>query len=442
MGGALVSGLGTTDALAAVFSDDALISAMTAFEVALARAEAAAGLVPERVALATAEAARGHTFDISALVEGQRRSGTAVIPFVEALTDAVHRMDPDSARYVHWGATSQDVADTAILLCLKRAREILGADHAALVDALRALADRHATTPMLARTLLQPAPPIPFGLKVAGWVGELERCWLRLSDAFDEGLVLQFGGASGTLASLGSAGPTIAAALARELDLGDPGAPWHAHRDRLAAIVAACGIYTGALGKLARDVSLLMQFEVAEVFETGGGSSTMPHKRNPARSAVVLAAALRMPGLVASFLGGLVHEHERAAGPWHAEAPTLVAVVETMGAALSAALGVVGGLSVDGARMRSNIAATHGAVFAERAMMLAGGKLGRQVAHRLVSDAVRESQRTGEGLDAVIRRHSELASAIGPEGLEHLLRPDDYLGSAEAFRRRLLTNVP
>ena len=189
---------------------------------------------------------------------------------------------------------------------------------------------------MLGRTLLQPAPPITFGLKVAGWVAALVRGWRRVDSSVDAAAVLQFGGASGTLAALGDRGPAVSRALADDLGLRNPEAPWHTDRDRLAALVSACGVYTATLGKIARDISLLMQDEVGEVAERGGGSSTMPHKRNPAGCAVVLAASTRLPGLVAAFLTGMVQEHERGVGGWHAEWPTLAATVQTTGSALAA----------------------------------------------------------------------------------------------------------
>ena len=244
---------------------------------------------------------------------------------------------PASARFVHFGATSQDVADSAMVLTLRRARAILAADHARLERTLRQLSDRHARTVMLGRTLLQPAPPITFGLKVAGWVAALARGWRRVERRVDEAAVLQFGGASGTLAALGDRGLAVSRALAGELGLARPEAPVaHAPRSPGRARRRRCGIYTATLGKIARDISLLMQDEVGEVAEPGGGSSTMPHKRNPAACAVVLAAATRLPGLVAAFLTGMVQEHERAVGGWHAEWPTIAAAVQTTGSALAA----------------------------------------------------------------------------------------------------------
>ena len=276
----LIECLATTDSLAEVFSNQSVLQAMLDFEVALARAAARADIVPEAVAAAIAAAAEAKRFDVAAIAREARQSATPVIPLVGALTERVRAIDPESAQYVHWGATSQDVADTAMVLLLKRAKSLLAADHARIDRALRTLSEAHASTVMLGRTLLQPATPITFGLKAAGWCAALSRSWSRLSAAWHAALVLEFGGAAGTRAAFGDRAAIVAMELATELDLG-PAPPWHTDRDRLGGAIAAMGLYTAVLGKIARDVSLLMQAEVGEVAERGGGSSSMPHKRNP-----------------------------------------------------------------------------------------------------------------------------------------------------------------
>jgi 3-carboxy-cis,cis-muconate cycloisomerase len=294
---------------------------------------------------------------------------------------------------------------------------------------------------MLGRTLLQPAPPITFGLKTAGWLAAVCRCWARVKHARREACVLQFGGASGTLAAVGDRGLVVADALAAALGLPGPDAPWHAHRDRIAALVAAAGIYTGALGKIARDVSLLMQAEVGEAAERGGSSSTMPHKQNPSGCAIVLAAASRVPGLVSSTIANLVQEHERSVGAWHAEFPTVADVLQTTGSALAAMNDVLAGLSVDPERMRANIDRTNGAIFAERAMMRAGGALGRDRAHGLVTQALARSRASGESLGRTVRATPEIAHVLTEDDLRSLDEADTYLGMAETFRRRLLASA-
>lgn len=431
----LIESLGTTDALAELFSDRSMVRAMLDVEVALGYAAARSGAIPARAAEAIAAAARAETIDVTALVRGARESGTPVPALVRALTAQVGAVDADSARYVHWGATSQDVSDTALSLLLARSRQEIARDHAALASALRTLSDEHATTLMLGRTLMQPAVPITFGLKVAGWWQAIDRAWRRLDQAWGESLAVQLGGAAGTRAALGAHGADIASALAAELSL-EASAPWHTNRDRLGGLVAACGLYTMALGKAARDVTLLMQAEVGEVAEPGGGSSSMPHKRNPAGSAIVLAAATRLPGLVAAFLSGMVQEHERSVGGGHAEWPTIAAAVQATGAATAALATTIASLTVDASRMRHNLDATLGVVYAERAVVQLAPRLGREEAVRLVTLAVAEARDRRRSFAATLRGLPEVSSMLGD--LEDLDQADTYLGDADTLRRELL----
>ena len=438
MSSRLIDSLATTDALAEVFSDQSLLQAMLDFEAALARAEAKAGVIPGSAAESISAAARAEGLDAAAIARAARGSGTVSIPLVSALTARVQASDAASARFVHFGATSQDVADSALVLTIQRAHAILSGDHVRLERTLRQLSDRHARTVMLGRTLLQPAPPITFGLKVAGWVAALVRGWKRLESASRESAVLQFGGASGTLAALGNRGLDVSRALADDLGLGNPEAPWHTHRDRLGAVVSACGLYTATLGKMARDISLLMQDEVGEATERGGGSSTMPHKRNPAACAVALAASTRLPGLVAAFLAGMVQEHERAVGGWHAEWPTIADAMQSTGSALSAMADAAAGLSVHSDRMRANIERTNGAIFAERAMMLMTDSMGREPARLLVTDALARSRETGKTFGAALLAMPEAVRAISADELHTIDVPEEYLGAAETLRVQLL----
>ena len=271
---------------------------MLDFESALARARGHAGVIPATAARTISEAALRGGFDTAAIARAARAEPRRRFRWCKALRERVRLIDPASAAYVHWGATSQDVTDTALVLLLEQARVPIAADHARLDRALRTLSERHAGTVMLGRTLLQPATPITFGLKVAGWTSAIGHSWRRLRDAWSRALVLQFGGAAGTLAALGDQGLRVVAETARELGPARRSPPWHTNRDRLGALVTACGLHVAALGKIARDITLLMQAEVGEAAEPGGGSSTMPHKRNPSGCAVVLAAATRMPSLV------------------------------------------------------------------------------------------------------------------------------------------------
>jgi 3-carboxy-cis,cis-muconate cycloisomerase len=438
----LIDSLATTDSLAEVFSDLSVLQAMLDFEVALARAEAQLKIIPQSAARAIARAARAEAYDCAALARETLRAGTPGIPLVKVLRKKVQQEDAFAANYVHWGATSQDVADTALILLLKKSSAILDADLARIEKALRALSVQHKSTLMLGRTLLQPAPPVTFGLKAAGWLAAVHRGRARLDRAVAEALVLQFGGASGTLGALERRGIQLSELMAAQLGLRVPDAPWHAHRDRLAEVICACAILTGSLGKMARDISLLMQHEVGEVAEPGGagrgGSSTMPHKRNPIASILTLAAANRVPGLTAAFLSQMVQEHERAAGGWQAEWPTVASVIQSTGVGLASMAEVAEGLSVDPKRMRENIRSTHGTLLSEKIALLLAVHVGREKADDMLrswSDPKRLKKRS---LSQVLAKVPEIRGYKN----EKLDKPDEYLGSAQEFIRRLSRHRP
>jgi 3-carboxy-cis,cis-muconate cycloisomerase len=441
----LIESLTTTEPLADLFSDRSILQAMLDFEVALARAEVRLKIVPRSAAEAIATAAKAEGFDPAVLTGATLRAGTPIIPFVKVLTERVCGIDSTAAGFVHWGATSQDVADTALVLVLKRAQLILNSDLARLEDGLKRLATTHHAAVMLGRTLLQPAPPTTFGLKAAGWLNSIRRSHGRLNDAFAEVLLVQFGGASGTLAALGDKGLAVGRALADELGLGFPDAPWHTHRDRLAELLCGCGILTGSLGKMARDISLLMQGEVGEAAEPGGegrgASSTMPHKHNPTGCSLTLAAAVRVPGLVATFLTAMVQEHERALGGWQSEWPTVSGIIQATGLAAASMADVAEGLTVDPVRMRANIEATHGVIFAERAMMLLGERLGRHIGHKLLEEATRRCITEGHRLVDILAEMPEVVQHLDLATLRELDVPEQYLGMADEFRSRQLASA-
>jgi len=442
----LIDALATTEPLAELFSNQSVLKAMLDFEAALARAEARLGIIPQSAADAISAAAVASNFDPAVLAHDTLRAGTPGIPIAKALTDRVRSTNPVAAAFVHWGATSQDVADSALVLLLRRAQPLLDADLERTEQALTQLSNQHANTVMLGRTLLQAAPPITLGLKAAGWQAAVRRGRRRLNHSFTDALVLQFGGATGTLAALGDQGLAVSQALAEELDLAHPEAPWHSHRDRLGALVCACGVAAGTLGKMARDLSLLMQNEVGEAAEPGGygrgGSSTMPHKRNPIGCSLTLAAANRTPGLVASFLSGMIQEHERGLGGWQAEWPTVCSLIQATGLAAASMAEVTTGLTVEPARMRANIDATRGVVFAEHAMILLGKALGRDQAHRLLEEATRESAGKGLRLTEVLAAMPEITKHLDAREIQGLDDPQQYLGSAEGFRQRQLAAEP
>jgi len=391
----LLAPLFSSAAMRAVCDDAATLQHMLDFEAALARAEAAVGVIPTSAIGSIARACKAEAFDLAALAEAATRSGNLAIPLVKALTANVARADADAARYVHWGATSQDVIDTATMLTLRAAIDALFGDLDRAIAGFARLARKHRDTAMVARTWLQHALPMPFGLKLAEYAAALHRSRARLKRLRGEALALQFGGAAGTLAALGDKGLLVAEKLAAELKLPLPDAPWHTHRDRIAEAASVFAILTGTCGKIARDVSLLMQTDVAEAFEPSGegrgGSSTMPHKRNPVAAATALAAATMAPNLAATIFAAQVQDHERSAGPWHAEWPTLPMLQLVTSGALAAIVDIAEGLEVDAARMGVNLDATHGLIMAEAVTFALAEKIGKSDAHHLIEAASKKA---------------------------------------------------
>jgi 3-carboxy-cis,cis-muconate cycloisomerase len=428
--------------VAAIFADHGRLQAMLDVEAALAAAEAAVGVIPAAAAAAIAAACRAERIDRTGFADDAAKAGNLAIPLVKRLTAVVAAADAEAARFVHWGATSQDVIDTALVLQLRAALAAIDADLGRLADGLAALAAAHRRTPAIGRTWLQHALPITFGLKAAGWLDAVERHRARLAELRPRLLVLQFGGAAGTLASLGPRGLEVAGALARALDLGLPALPWHGQRDRIAELGAWLGLVVGTLGKLARDLSLLMQTEVGEAFEPAGegrgGSSTMPHKRNPVIAASVLAAAARAPGLVATLMAAMVQEHERGLGGWHAEWVALPELAILAAGALAASAELIAGLEVDVVRMRANVELTHGLVMAEAVMMALGATLGRLEAHHLVEAASKRAVAERRHLRAVLGDDPAVTQHLDDAALDRLFDPLHYLGVAEALIDRAL----
>ena len=392
MAGRLVNALGSATATAEAFSDTATLRHMLRFEAALAQAAAAAGLIPKKFAPVIAQACDPALYDAFALAEAARRTATLTVPVVKALTAEVAKRDAAAAAYVHWGATSQDVIDTAMVLQLGEALPPLLKSLDGIVAAFAKLAKKHRTTPTLGRTLLQPATPLALGQKIAGWASDIDRARRRLAASFAETQVVQFGGASGSLSALGGKAERVMTALAKQLKLALPPAPWFTQRVRVAALAQDMALVVGALGKAARDISLMMQAEVGEASEPSGpgrgGSSTMPHKRNPVGAAIVLAAAHRAPMMAAVIVAGLPQEHERALGGWQAEWPALAALCETLGSAVEAMAEVAPGLVIDAGALQANMDASDAAVFAERATFLLAEQMGKQKAAAIVEMAL------------------------------------------------------
>jgi 3-carboxy-cis,cis-muconate cycloisomerase len=438
----LLGPLVTTEAMRRVFADRARLQRMLDFEAALARGEAAAGIIPAPAATAIAARCRAELLDPEELARAAARAGNVAIPLVEALTALVARDDPTAARYVHWGATSQDVQDTALVLQLREALGEVEGSLAELSAVLAELASRHRRTVMAGRTWLQQAQPITFGLKAAGWLSAIERHRGRLAETRARALVLQLGGAVGTLDALGAAGPEVVARVAEELGLAAPDVAWHAQRDRLAEVATTLGLLVGTLGKLAGDVTLLAQTEVAEAAERAapgrGGSSAMPQKRNPVAAVVVRAAALRAPGLVATMLTSMVQEHERGAGGWHAEWETLPELVALAAGALARVREIVEGLELDPERMRRNLALAGGTIQAASVATALAARLGRPAAHGVVAEAAHRAAAEGRPLREVLLEHEVIRDALTPAELDAALDPERSIGAAEALVDRVL----
>ena len=426
----------------AVLSDANRVAAMLRVEVALARAQAATGVIPAQSVDPIAQCANVVDYDLDALAREAVNSGNLAIPLVQRLTEHVGRLDEDAARYVHWGATSQDIIDSAMVLQLRDATELVLRSLAHASDAAEALARRHGKTVMPGRTWLQHATPVTFALKAAGWMSALDRVRAHLGNALTRALVLQLGGASGTLAALGDRGPDVAAMMGTALRLAIPELPWHAHRDRFATLACALGVAMGTMGKIARDVALLAQTEVAEAFESAaggrGGSSTMPQKRNPVSASVVLAASVRAPGLVATMLTAMPQEHERGLGGWQAEWETLPELVHLAGGAARHTASMLGALEIDAKKMRDDVDMTGGVSLAESISMTLAEHVGKAEAHRTVAAASRRA----------VAEHLPLADVLAsmPEVTKHLSKPEiarglsaeQYLGASEEMVRAAL----
>ena len=433
-------------AMRAVYDDAALLQAMLDVEAALARAQAATGVIPAAAVHPIEAACWAEAYDLAELAAAATRAGNLAIPLVKALTAQVARSDAEAARFVHWGATSQDIIDTAAMLQLRAAIDALTRDLDRAVMGFAGLAHAHRDNMMVARTWLQHALPMPLGLKLAQYAASLHRARNRLARLREEALALQFGGAAGTLAALGDKGLVVATQLARELDLPLPDAPWHTQRDRIAEVAAGFAILAGSCGKIARDVSLMMQTDVAEAFEPAGegrgGSSTMPHKRNPVAAATALAAATMAPNLAATIFAAQVQEHERSAGPWHAEWPTLPTLVLVTSGAVAAMVELAEGLELHTTRMRANLDTTHGLIMAEAVTMALAEAIGKAKAHHCVEAASRTAARENKPLREVLANDAEVSAHLSPEQLDRLFDPAGYQGVAQQLIDRLLAPLP
>lgn len=430
------------EAIEELFSDRARLQGMLDFEAALARAESGLGIIPKAAGPAISAKCRADLIDTSALASDAARAGNLAIPLVKQLTQLVAKKDPDAAKYIHWGSTSQDAIDTGFVLQLKPALQKIDSELERMAGSLATLAKKYRRSPIPARTWMQQALPATFGFIVAGWLDAILRHRERLRETTERAIALQFGGAAGTLAALGDLGLDVAEALSAELKIPLPQISWHSHRDRVAEVAATLGLCAGTLGKIARDISLHSQTEIAELFEPAGegrgGSSTMPHKRNPVTSAIVLAAATRIPPLVSSMLAAMVQEEERGLGGWHAEWEIMPELIGLAGGALHHLAEIIPHLQIDAAKMRENLEITRGLIFAEAAQMALAEKIGRGAAHERVQKACRLAVRKKVHLRDALKVDKEISKHLKPKEIARLFDPAEYLGVADEFISRVL----
>jgi len=427
-----------TPAMRAVFSDEGLVARYVAVEVALAVAEAHVGIIPSDAAETIRQKADASSLDLSKLKAETDLVGYPIVGVVHQLA----KQCGDAGRYVHWGATTQDIMDTATVLQVRDALALVEADLDAIEKALAALTEKHRRTVMAGRTHLQHALPVTFGYKAAVWLGMVKRHRQRLAELKPRALVGQFAGAAGTLASLGDKGLAVHDALMEELGLGKPTVPWHVARDVLAETVSFLALVGGSLGKIATDVMLLMQTEVAEAFEPfvqgRGSSSTMPQKRNPISCELIVASAKIMRQNAGLMLDAMLADHERATGPWHLEWVALPEAFLASSGALRQARFMLEGLIVDAGRMRRNLDLTGGLIVAEAVMMALAKHAGRQTAHDVVYGACRAALDTGTTLLAELERNGEVTKHLDKAQLAALTDPVNYLGSTQAMIDRAL----
>lgn len=429
-----------TAAMRDVFSDRRLIARYIEVEVALARAEARCGVIPAEAAEAIARESQLEKIDFDHMRHETDIVGYPILPLVHQLV----QMCGEAGRYVHWGATTQDIMDTANVLQVRDALDIVDADIRALRAILADLAQKHRDTPMAGRTHLQQALPVTFGYKVAIWLAMFDRHQQRLAQLRERVLCVEFAGAAGTLASLGDKGLQVQQALAEELGLAVPSTTWHVARDGFAEAVNLLALVTGSLGKIAMDIMIMASTEFAEVYEPfvkgRGASSTMPQKRNPISSELMLAAAKSVRQHAGLMVDAMIQDFERATGPWHAE---WIAIPESFiltAGALHQARFALGGLIVDTAQMRRNLGLSRGLIVAEAVMMGLAPAIGRQQAHDVVYDACRTVNEHGGTLADALAALPAVTAHFDRAAIERLTDPANYLGLAPAMVDRAIAN--
>jgi 3-carboxy-cis,cis-muconate cycloisomerase len=429
----------TTQDMRRVFSDEARTGYYLKIEAALARAQARLGIIPEKAARAIEDQCHIENIDLTRLKRQTERIGYPILGVVQQIVE--HCAD-GLGEWCHWGATTQDITDTAVILQIRAALELIEIDIDVIAHALADLSRRYRDTPMAGRSNLQQAVPLTFGFKMAALLAAMQRHRERLAQMRPRVLVGEFGGAVGTLASLGTDGLKVQAALMDELGLGQPEIAWHTVRDRIGEVACFLGLVTGTLGKISMDVKLLMQTEVAEVHEPfhegRGSSSTMPQKRNPISCLYIHSTVALVRQHVAALLEAAVADHERSTGPWEIEWISLPEIFLLSSGALAQTKLLLSGIEVDAGRMRANLDLTRGMIVSEAVMMGLGPHLGRQRAHDLVYDICRKVAATGEALLDLLAQNAEISSRFTRAELETMCDPQKYLGLAGEMVDRVL----
>jgi 3-carboxy-cis,cis-muconate cycloisomerase len=439
----------TTTEMSQVFDDANVVQAMLDFEAALAQAQAQEGLISNETAALIARHCKAKKFNIPELVIAARRAGSMAIPLVKALTLAVASENQEAATKVHWGSTSQDVIDTGSVLVTRQALKVIDNDLAPLCARLLDLAEEHIQTPVLARTLMQPAQTTTLGFKIMNWTAPLIRSRRALKDLAGISLQVQLGGAIGTLAVMGEKGPAVARRVAEILELSPAHGSWHTQRDNWVRLALEVAILTGSLGKIGKDLSLMSQGEVAELAEptgTGrGGSSAMPHKRNPVSAMVALAAATRSPQKAATLLATLPQEHERSLGNWQAELAEWPGLFLGVHGSISALREAFCGLVVDTNRMRRNIDNLQGLIFAEAVSVYLAQAIGRPAAHHLMEEltgkTLAENRHLLDVVSETVQNDANLAEKIESDTLKSLFDPIKASISAQQLTAIRLTEL-
>ena len=428
-----------TSSMRQIFADESLIQRYLDVEAALARVQARIGIIPKEAAAEITAKAKFDNFNFEEYKRGVARVSYPILPLVEGI---VAMCKDGLGEYSHWGTTTQDIMDSALSLQIRDALAIIETDLSAVADLLAGLAREYRDAPVAGRSHLQHALPVTFGYKAAVWLSGIERHLTRLAELKPRATLVQFGGAVGTLASLGEDGLKTQDALADELGLGRPEISWHTMRDNVAEIVTWMGLLTGTLGKIGTDVLMMMQTEVGEVFEAfehgRGASSTMPQKRNPVSCELMLVAARTMRQHVAQMLDGMLQDHERASGAWHLEWLTVPQSFIITAGALSQARDLLNGLEVDTKRMRANLDITNGMIVSEAVMMGLAPHMGRQVAHDVVYDACRDAVQRGKSLYDVLSSVPQITDALSDDDIRTMCDPANYTGLAGDMVDRML----